>query len=42
MKTLFGASLKNRSDKAQKTEATMRAKILNHFTRLGMPKYTEK
>jgi hypothetical protein len=39
MKTIFGASLKNRSDEAQKTEATMRAKILNHFTRMGMPKY---
>jgi hypothetical protein len=42
MKTLFGASLKNRSDETQKTEATVRCKILNHFTRLGMPKYKEK
>jgi hypothetical protein len=42
MKTIFGASLKNRSDETQKTEVTVRCKILNHFTRLGMPKYTEK
>jgi hypothetical protein len=42
MKTLFGAALKNRSGEGQKTEARLRSKILNHFTRLGMPKYTEK
>ena len=42
MKVLFGASLKNRSGEAQKTEARLRSKILNHFTRLGMTKYTEK
>jgi hypothetical protein len=38
MKTLFGAALKNRSDEGQKTEARLRSKILNHFTKLGMPK----
>jgi hypothetical protein len=42
MKTLFGASLKNRSNETQKTEATIRCKILNHFTKLGMPKYIKK
>jgi len=42
MKVLFGASLKNRSSEAQKTETRLRCKILNHFTRMGMPKYTEK
>ena len=40
MKTLFGAMLRNRSDEAQKTEARVRCKILNHFTKLGMPKFT--
>jgi len=39
MKTLFGAYLKNRSDEGQKTEARVRCKILNHFTKLGMPKF---
>jgi hypothetical protein len=40
MKTLFGAMLKNRSDEGQKTEARVRCKILNHFTKLGLPKFT--
>jgi hypothetical protein len=42
MKTLFGAGLKNRRDEGQKTEARLRCKILNHFTKLGMPKFTYK
>jgi hypothetical protein len=42
MKTLFGASLKNRSDETQKTEVTVRCKILNHFTRRGIPKHAKK
>jgi hypothetical protein len=39
MKRCFGPTLKNRSDPAQKTEARLRAKILNHFTKLGLPKF---
>jgi hypothetical protein len=39
MKTLFGGRLKNRHIRNQKTESRIRCKILNHFTRLGMPKY---
>ena len=39
MKTIFGAHLKNRLLPNQKTESRIRCKILNHFTRLGMPKY---
>jgi hypothetical protein len=39
MKTIFGPSLKNRSDGGQKTEARLRCKILNHFTKLGLPKF---
>jgi len=40
MKTLFGAELKNRTEEEQKTEARVRCKILNHYTKLGMPKFT--
>jgi len=40
MKALFGAMLKNRSDEGQKTEVRVRCKILNHFTKLGLPKFT--
>ena len=39
MKTIFGGRLKNRSVEGQKTEARLRCKILNHFTKLGMPIY---
>ena len=39
MKTIFGGRLKNRLLRNQKTESRIRCKILNHFTRLGMPKY---
>jgi len=31
--------LKNRNEDAQKTEARLRCKILNHFTKLGMPNF---
>src|SRR5215469_15708408 len=37
IKTRFGPVLKNRCDESQKTEARLRCKILNHFTKLGMP-----
>jgi len=39
MKTCFGAHLKNRLLPNQKTEAKIRCKILNHFTKLGLPVY---
>lgn len=39
MKTIFGPILKNRNEESQKTEARLRCKILNHFTRLGLPKF---
>ena len=39
MKTIFGPMLKNRNEESQKTEARLRCKILNHFTRLGLPKF---
>jgi IS5 family transposase len=42
MKTCFGAHLKNRFLPNQKTEAKIRCKILNHFTKLGMPEYFSK
>jgi len=38
----FGAHLKNRLLPNQKTEAKIRCKILNHFTKLGLPKYSKK
>lgn len=37
MKTIFGNKLKNRLLAAQQTEARIRCKVLNAFTRLGMP-----
>ena len=40
MKKLFGAELKNRTEDGQKTEARVRCKILNKFTKLGLPKFT--
>ena len=40
LKTIFGGRLKNRLLENQKTESRLRCKILNHFTRLGLPKYT--
>ena len=39
LKTIFGGRLKNRLLRNQKTESRIRCKILNHFTKLGMPKY---
>ena len=39
MKTCFGNVLKNRKLPTQKTEARIRSKILNKFTRLGLPKF---
>jgi len=42
MKTCFGAHLKNRLLQNQKIESKIRCKILNHFTKLGMPKYFSK
>lgn len=37
LKTIFGNNLKNRLLKTQQTEARIRCKVLNAFTRLGMP-----
>ena len=39
MKTIFGGRLKNRQRRNQKTESRIRCKILNKFTKLGLPKY---
>ena len=35
----FGNRLKNRELPNQRTEARLRTKILNHFTRLGLPQF---
>src|SRR3972149_1697557 len=39
MKSCFGEKLKNRELENQQTEATIRSKILNHFTHLGLPQF---
>jgi hypothetical protein len=39
LKTIFGGELKNRLFENQKAEARIRCKILNHFTKLGMPEH---
>lgn len=39
MKCCFGNRLKNRELPNQRTEARLRTKILNHFTRLGLPQF---
>lgn len=39
MKSCFGEKLKNRELENQQTEATLRSKILNHFTHLGLPQF---
>jgi hypothetical protein len=39
---VFGAYLKNGLLPNQKTEAKIRGKILNHFTKLGLPEYSQK
>jgi hypothetical protein len=42
MKTSFTGRLKNRLIENQKSEARIRCKIINHFTKLGMPEYSPK
>jgi len=39
LKRTFGETLKNRRLDNQRTEMTLRCKLLNHFTRLGLPKF---
>lgn len=39
IKRCFGGRLKNRTLDNQRTEARLRATILNHFTRLGLPHF---
>jgi hypothetical protein len=39
MKCCFGTKLKNRELQNQRTEARLRSKILNCFTRLGLPQF---
>jgi len=39
MKCCFGEKLKNRELENQQIEAMLRSKILNHFTRLGLPQF---
>ena len=39
MKCCFGERLKNRELENQQIEATLRSKILNHFTHLGLPQF---
>ncbi len=39
IKQAFGPLLKNRKLETQQTEARIRCKILNQFTRLGMPEF---
>ena len=39
LKQAFGPRLKNKGFENQRTEARLRCKILNHFTRLGMPTF---
>ena len=39
MKCCFGNKLKNRELRNQRIEARLRSKILNHFTRLGLPQF---
>lgn len=39
LKRAFGDKLKNRHLDNQQTETNLRCKLLNHFTRLGLPKF---
>jgi hypothetical protein len=39
LKQAFGPRLKNKGFENQRTEARLRCKLLNRFTRLGMPKF---
>lgn len=38
-KTIFGDHLKSRKDETQYTEQCLRAKVINKFNELGLPKY---
>ena len=38
-KTIFGGNLKSRKEETQYTEQCLRAKIINKFNELGLPKY---
>lgn len=38
-KTIFGANLKSRKEETQYTEQCLRAKIINRFNEIGLPKY---
>ena len=38
-KTIFGSNLKSRNESTQYTEQCLRAKIINKFNELGLPKY---
>ena len=38
-KTIFGGNLKSRKTDTQFTEQCLRAKIINNFNRIGLPKY---
>jgi len=40
LKQSFGNNLKNRAFENQRAEVRLRAKLLNHFTKLGMPRFT--
>jgi hypothetical protein len=42
MKAALGGRLKNRSLPNQNTEVKIRCKILNHFTKPGLPEYQAK
>lgn len=39
LKSCFGDRLKNREPPNQRAEASLRCKLLNHFRRLGMPRF---
>ena len=39
LKTIFGSNLKARKTETQKTEQYLRARIINQFNELGLPKY---
>ena len=39
LKTIFGGNLKSRKEETQYTEQCLKAKIINQFNELGLPKY---
>jgi hypothetical protein len=39
LKCYFGDSLKNREPPNQRTEVSLRCKLLNHVCRFGMPRF---